>query len=30
MGLLARMSSIIKSKMNALLEKAENPRETIG
>jgi len=29
MGMLSRMSTIVKSKMNRLLDNAEDPRETL-
>ena len=29
MGILSRMSTIVKSKMNRLLDSAEDPRETL-
>ena len=29
MGMISRMSTIVKSKMNRLLDKAEDPRETL-
>jgi phage shock protein A len=29
MGMLSRMSTVVKSKMNRLLDKAEDPRETL-
>ena len=29
MGMISRMSTIVKSKMNRLLDQAEDPRETL-
>ena len=29
MGVLSRMSTVVKSKMNRMLDKAEDPRETL-